>query len=559
MAFRKTMTLIAKTVNISKFLCSKINKLHYKSISTKKTNNKKVADIFILALILMVVLFIAKFVLILQNNFYKNKLFSLAITDDFKRMNILDRNGEILVSNEEIYDLYLQPSRMDDVYKNMSKVQNILSSVPAKLIERIVDRKDEKKKFFLKKGLNIQQKQSLLDNEIEGIIFEEAQKRFYKTSSVNSIIGYCPNANECVSSIEKSMNSYIKTKNNLPLQLSIDLKIQNVVRNIIQKRIEETKSIGAVGIIMKVKTGELISAVSLPDCDYNHYNSCKDKEKFNRYSFGNYELGSIFKLFSAGLALKVGISPYKKYERKAYKIDENYTIHDINEKEKAGGALNLFEMTNISSNVCFAKLMEDIPTREHILFFKKLGLLDKLDIEIPEIAKPLYPARWNLTNRVSISYGYAIAVSPLQYVSALASLVNNYPVRPTFIKLNEIEEHKKRTYYLPNEQHEIFKDIMRQVINDGGGKSAYIDEYDVGGKTGTAIQLKNGKYDKHSMILSFVAVAPMTDPEYVFFIMLEKPKVDENNNRYFTASGILGSVMKEIISTTGPMLNMKKI
>ncbi len=552
---KKNMSSYLKIGTFLKNFSSKKNN----SLILKKKNNSKIATILILFITSIIVIFFVKIVFILNNHQYDFKHYSYGAENNFKRMNILDRNGEILVSDEEIYELYLQPYRMNDVYKNVQKIQKILPNVSKNLLERITTRKDESKKLFLKKGITIQQKQALLDEEIDGLVFENSKKRFYQNSSTNSITGYCTSSDECISGIEKSMNSYIKTKNNKPLQLSVDLKIQNIVRDVMKKKMEETKSVGAVGIIMKIKTGEVISAVSLPDCDYNNYNSCKNDEIFNRVSFGTYELGSIFKLFSAALALKVGISPYKKYERKAYKIDENYTIHDINERDKKGGALDLFEMTRISSNVCFAKLMEDISTKDHISFFKELGLLSPLNVEIAEIAKPIYPQIWNTTNRASISYGYAMAVSPLQYVSALASLVKNRPVRATFIKTSNIEENNIKNHYLTNEQSDIFKDIMRQVITDGGGRGAYIDEYDIGGKTGTAIQLKNGKYDKHSMILSFVAVSPMADPEYVFFAMLEKPKVDASNNWRFTASGILGPVMRDIISTTGPMLNLKKI
>ena len=99
---------------------------------------------------------------------------------------------------------------------------------------------------------------------------------------------------------------------------------------------------------------------------------------------------------------------------------------------------------------------------------------------------------------------------------------------------------------------------MRQVVSSGGGNKAYIDEYDIGGKTGTAMQIKNGKYDKYSNILSFVAVLPMYKPEYVFFITLNYPKVDDANI-YKTRGYELGSVMNQIISTIGPILNIKPI
>ena len=100
---------------------------------------------------------------------------------------------------------------------------------------------------------------------------------------------------------------------------------------------------------------------------------------------------------------------------------------------------------------------------------------------------------------------------------------------------------------------------MREVINTGGGKSAYIDKYDIGGKTGTAIQFENGKYNRYSMILSFVAALPMNNPKYVFFLMLDRPKTDETNNAINRASTLLGKTMGYTVSTLGPILNIEPI
>ena len=100
---------------------------------------------------------------------------------------------------------------------------------------------------------------------------------------------------------------------------------------------------------------------------------------------------------------------------------------------------------------------------------------------------------------------------------------------------------------------------MRQIINSGGGRTAYVDEYDVGGKTGTAIQAKNGKYNRYELVLSFIAAVPMNEPKYVFFIMLDRPKTDAANNSINRASNILGRTMGNIVSTIGPILGLKPI
>ena len=510
--------------------------------------------LFIIAIILMI-----STLLIVRKDIYNHKIYILNKIKPFQRVEIADREGNVLVQNIEVYDLYLQSSRMENPKKDLLKINQILPNTIKnvdEILKKLKERKESNKVVFIKSGLNIHQRQLLVNAEIEGLFFEKSERRFYTNSSVNSITGYC-NQNQCISGIEKSMNSYLKTNENDLLKLSIDIKIQNILREILNKRIIETNSQGAVGLIMKIKTGELISAVSLPDCDFNDYSNCSNSALFNRYSLGIYELGSVFKIFLSATALKSGVSPYKKYKRGAYKIDDYYTIHDIDNKEKSGGEMSLIDIIKYSSNVGCAKVMEDITIKEQINFLSNLGLLEKLHTDIPEIGRPIYPKKWTFANGVTISYGHGIAVSPLQFVSAIASLLKNEPVRPTFLKSDDDIEYNYK--YLSKEKHEILKDIMRQVINNGAGKTAYIDEYDIGGKTGTAIQYENGKYNKYSMVLSFVTALPMYDPQYVFFIMLDRPKTDEKNNSIVRASNILGKTMKNAIEVIGPILNIKPI
>ena len=519
------------------------------------------AKIILMAISIAIIIIIFKLFSILTKDIYQHKLYTNQKKSS--RVSIVDRNGKLLAGNISIYDLYLQPSNIEDIDKCINDIDFLLlnkisQTRKAEIVNKLKEKKDSDKKIFIKAGLSFQERQSLINKKIKGLFFEEKEKRFYTSESANIILGYCPTNEKCISGIEKSMFNYLSNGNNKPLELSIDNTIQLVVRDLLYKKMIETSSKGATGIVMNIKTGEILTAVSLPDCDYNNYNSCTNESLFNNYSYGIYELGSVFKIFLAGLALKSGISPYKEYTREAYKMDK-YTIHDIDNKDNKGGKLNLIDIIRLSSNVGCAKIMEDIDLYDQYKFLSNLNLLTKIKTELPEIGKPQYPKKWSQLNGVTISYGHGISVSPLQYTAAVASLLNNYPVNPTFLKQKQNKTNKKKFFYLNEEQYDILKDIMRQVINNGGGKRAYIDQYDIGGKTGTAIQIKNGKYDRYSMILSFVAVVPMYDPEYVFFITLHYPQTNIKNNYIVRSSYILGETMKQIISFVGPILNINPI
>lgn len=512
----------------------------------------------LMAIIVFIMLLIARLLFILTKDVYAHRFFRLKNKQAFSRLEIVDRNGVVLARNILVYDLYLQASRMTNISKNLEIIDKTIPSIIAnkqKLLQKLEDRKENGRLVFVKNGLSLKQKQSLIDAGVEGLFFENAEKRFYTSQATNSVVGYCPPNSKCISGIEKGMNSYLKITDNKPLQLSIDNSVQIILRDILKQKVEATNAKGAVGLVMKINTGEIIASVSLPDCDYNNYITCTPEALFNRYSYGVYELGSIFKLFFAGLALREGISPYKPYKRESYQL-ENFVIHDIDKKELSGGYLNLIDTVRISSNVGCAKIMEDIDIEKQFLFLSRLGLLDRLQTELPELGRPIYPKKWTFTNAVTIAYGHGIAVSPLHFVSALASLLKNEPVRPTFLATNDAE-HNNYTY-LDEEKLEIFKDIMRQVVNSGGGRSAYIDQYDIGGKTGTADVAKQGKYDKQSTILSFVVATPMYKPEYIFYIMLEKPEINSTNQHWIRGS-MLGHTMRQVVATIGPILGIKPV
>ena len=519
--------------------------------------------LIVFAIIAMMCALIARLFLILFFDTYKHKVYKNNKISHFKRLAITDRNGEILANSVETYDLYLQSSRIENIKLNIKKINKVLPNAikdETKMFNKLMERKDDGRKVFIKGGVTFQQRQNLLDEDVEGMFFETNEKRFYTNMSTNSITGYCPSINHCISGIEKSMNSYLLTRENEPLRLSINLTVQNILHEILSRRILETKSKGAVGLIMKIKTGEIMAAVSLPDCDYNDYSSCLPEMLFNKYSYGVYELGSVMKIITVGLALQSGVSPYKQYERQSYKIDERHTIHDIDKKDEKGGRLNLIEMTKMSSNVGFAKLMEDIALKDQATFMSNLGLFERVRTEIPELGRPQYPKRWTFANGVTISYGHGIAITPLHYVTAVASLMKNSVVRPTFLALDESDSSDEYDYrYLDDDKYEILKHIMREVINSGGGRTAYIDRYDVGGKTGTAMQVNGGVYNRYSLVLSFLAVLPMNDPQYVFFLMLDRPQTDASNNNINRAATLLGKTMKYAVSTIGPVLQIKPI
>jgi cell division protein FtsI (penicillin-binding protein 3) len=487
--------------------------------------------------------------------FYQNK-----VKDSFSRLDIEDRNGNSLARNVSIYDFYLTPYKMIDIKGNIQKLKSIIPITNSReniiLNKLYTKRRIEHANVLIKKNITLQEKEKLIENGVLGLYFEESEKRVYPyANNALHVVGFVAVDGKGLAGVEKEMDNYLQTlENKDPLRLSIDINVQNTLREQLLQKMIQTQSKSASGIVMNIKTGEVFAAVSLPDCNPNNITECSAGQLFNHFALGSYELGSVFKLLLAALTFEEGFSPYKKYKREAYKIGK-YTIHDIDKKDLKGGEMTIIDIVKHSSNVGCAKIIEEIGPSKQKSFFEKIGILDKIDLEIPETGRSIFPSKWRLVNAVTISYGHGIALPPINFASVMSSILNEYKIKPTIFK-NEDNYVFKGERIISHKAAELLKDFMREVVTSGAGHYAAVEKYDIGGKSGTAIKQINGLYNKHKMLLSFVAAAPISDPEYLFFITLDEPYVTADNNHLIRAGSILGPLMANIIASTGPILKI---
>ncbi len=180
---------------------------------------------------------------------------------------------------------------------------------------------------------------------------------------------------------------------------------------------------------------------------------------------------------------------------------------------------------------------------------KSLGFLEQTTIELPERGKPLIPNRWNNETQTivaTISYGYGLSVTPLHVISAAAGIVNNGKFKnPTLIK--DKKQKEKRLVSLKTSKQ--MRDLLRTVVLKGSGKRAYIEGYDVGGKTGSARRSVQGKYAKNELNTSFIGVFPIYNPKYALLVMLDKPEKKEGdmtNDAGLNSTVIAGEIIEKI-------------
>jgi cell division protein FtsI (penicillin-binding protein 3) len=198
-----------------------------------------------------------------------------------------------------------------------------------------------------------------------------------------------------------------------------------------------------------------------------------------------------------------------------------------------------------------------VGTKDFKDLLSDLGLMTAPDIEIAEISAPLIPQNWGDINTATAAFGHGIAVSPVQLVSAAASVMNGgIKVKPTFILNRDIENKRGIRVVSPETAHHI-RQLMRLVVTDGTGSKADVVGYHVGGKTGTAEKNTRGGYDKNRLVSSFLGVFPSESPQYALYIMIDEPKPTKDTYGYATGGWVAAPAVRKTIESMVAILGME--
>jgi len=203
-------------------------------------------------------------------------------------------------------------------------------------------------------------------------------------------------------------------------------------------------------------------------------------------------------------------------------------------------------------------MAEAIGAKLQRAYMDKLGLLSRLDLEIPETSRPLSPAIWRRATTVTVSYGHGISVSPAHLASAIAAASGNGQwIQPTLLK-RQVGDEPLRLRVFSEETAKAVRSMMRLVVSHprGSGKKANAPGYMVGGKTGTAEKNKAGSYDKKVNFVNFVATFPVHDPRYVIAIMVDEPKGQKHSFGYSTAGWVAAPAVQRVVEQVAPMLGV---
>ena len=436
------------------------------------------------------------------------------------RNDILDRNGDPIARNVVVYHVAIKPNLIKDKKKFIIKLKLLYPELNFQLVKRNLEKN---KYFYLKKNITQKERNNLWSLGEKGLLFERTQTRIYPHKNLFShVIGQIDLDNNGISGVEKYFDKNLKNIENEPLNLSLDINLQYLIREELIQSISDFKAKGAASVLMDAKTGEVLSLISLPDYNLNTRQNIKDKNFTNKITKGVFELGSIFKTFTIALAMENDLfSPNTIIKNIPDEIKcSKYTI---SEHDEMPSSLSLKQILIRSSNIGTIKVAKKIGENKLKTFLEDLNLLNTIDFELDEIGSPLNFS-WNKCKLETVSYGHGITTTPLQAVAAYASISNGgIMVDPTLVKKKNSNLEKARI--VNSKTSKKINSILREVVTSDHGTAslAEVDGYYVGGKTGTANKNINGQYTNNKLT-SFISIFPTIDPEYILLVLMDEPK-----------------------------------
>ncbi len=502
---------------------------HENNIKTKNNNSieiskSRMAFTFFLILSITAILSIK----ILYLSFFEKESFgNIYNKKNFlpNRIDIVDRNGEILARSVNAWAAGISPKLIKDEKKLLINLKIIFPNLNLKELEEKIARG---KFFYISRRLNNLERDKLWLLAKKAVIIERKQIRIYPHNHLFShVIGQIDEDNFGISGVEKSYDLKLKEKNdkNKNLKLSLDSNLQFLIRNELFNGINTFSAKGSAALLMNVTNGEVLSLVSLPDFNLMERKDISDTEFMNKITLGVYELGSVFKTFTIAAALEKGIvdtnTEFQNLEDKIKCRDKWISEHDELPKN-----LSVEQILVRSSNIGAIKIVRKIGSENYSNFLQSLGLLGKINFDISEVGTPL-PFEWENCALETASYGHGITTTPLQLARAYAIIGNGgYAIEPTLIKNNNFQFQNKIISKTTSEKiNKILSKVVKQ--KEGTANLANINGYDVGGKTGTSKKINNGEYTQKKLN-TFVSIFPIKNPKYLLLVLMDEPKPAPN-------------------------------
>lgn len=472
-----------------------------------------------------------------------------------KRADIVDRNGVVLATSLPTASLYADPQEVLDPEDAAAKLHAIFPDLDEDLL---LSRLQQNNRFvWIRRNLPPREQYAVNRLGLPGLNFREEERRVYPQGSAAAhVLGFADIDGRGLAGAERAFDE--RLNDGQPVQLSLDLRIQHILRDELAAAVREFDGVGGAGVVLDVDNGELLAMVSLPDFDPTNPAAADDDSRFNRVTQGVYEMGSTFKLFTAAMALDSGTTTLNGGYDASHPIRvARYTIRDYHAENRW---LSVPEILVHSSNIGAAEMALDVGSPLQRIYLDRFGLLSPAAVELPEVGAPLAPPsdHWRDINTMTIGFGHGISVSPLQLATGVAAVVGGGEFRdPTVVRRDGVLPPAHRV--ISQETSKTMCALMRLIVLVGTGRNADVPGLRIGGKTGTAEKVVSGRYKRNARLSSFIGAFPIEKPRYIVLAMVDEPKGNARTHYYATGGWVAAPVVAKVAKRIAPLLGIKPV
>lgn len=518
-------------------------------------------------------------------NEYASDLWSRDLPIEANRGLILDRNGVVLADNLTTTSLVLIPNQIKEKEKATEELAKILNVSYAEMKKHVYKKTSIERVHPEGRRLSYDIAEKISNLKLEGVYLVKEAKRYYPYGNLLShSLGYVGIDNQGLSGLELEYDEYLTGKSGaikyfsdakgnklnvsdvyvepqdgMNLYLTIDINIQKSIERELDNIVDMFSPDMALAVVMNPKTGEILGMGSRPDYNPNTYQKySQDVLSRNLPVWSSYEPGSTFKIITMATSVEEKIIDIENdhfYDSGSVNVDGS-----VLKCWKAGGHgdQTFLQVLQNSCNPGFVKLGQTLGKERLFSYIKKFGFGEKTGVDLNgEGQGILFPL--DKVGNVELSttaFGQGVSVTPIQQVTAVSAVVNGgYLYKPYIVKsiaekeTNSIIQETSKTLVrkvISSETSAIMRHALESVVAKGGGKAAYIEGYRIGGKTGTAQKVKDGRYMVGNYIMSFMSIVPSNDPEAVFYLAIDNPKNTALLSSY-TTTPIARRVLLDII------------
>ena len=489
-----------------------------------------------------------------------------------KRGDIVDRHLDPLAISVTIDSIFTHPRKVNEPLATARTLAPILQQKEQQLYEKLLS----KERFvYLARKVPPRQAERIRKLDLAGVYFQEETKRVYPGRELAAhVLGFVGLDNEGLSGLEYLYNDFIKgertrvnlrfdakrhsyysdtsvvqTQGNI-LVLNIDSTIQYIAQQALEEAVTSSRALNGTAIVMDPRTGEVLAMASYPSFNPNRYADFTSDARRNRSILDIYEPGSTFKVVTFSAVMNEGLAePWEAIDCRVGTLRIAGKVY--REAKRSFGLLPLTGVLAKSSNVGTIKLGLRLGKEKLYEYIRRLGFGQKTHIDLPGEQAGLLrpPSQWSRISIGAISIGQELGATPLQVLRATSTIANGGLLTAPMIVRRVLTPEGEVLYEPKPESRQVLsrrtvsqmKEAMSQVVLEGTGKSAKLEGYSSGGKTGTAQKFVDGRYSMVSYVASYVGFAPLHESSLCAIVVIDEPK-----NHYYGGQ-VAGPAFKQIM------------